>query len=85
MKLIIYILFVFFVYKISKYLLTPSVSSKRKVYRNADAADDLMIKDPVCEVYFLKKDGIFLNFGGKEMFFCSPECRDKFVKLNSNK
>ncbi len=83
MRLIIYILLIFIVYKIFKYLSAPPVSSKNKVYRKTDAVDDIMLKDPVCEVYFPKKDGIFLNFSGKEMYFCSPECRDKFVKQNS--
>lgn len=85
MKLIIYILLIFFVYKIFKYLAAPSASAKGKIYRKADTVDDIMVKDPVCEVYFPKKDGISLNFGGKEIYFCSPECRDKFVELNSNK
>jgi YHS domain-containing protein len=44
-----------------------------------------MIKDPVCDVYFPKKDGVSLNYGGKEMYFCSIECRDKFLKQNSGK
>ncbi|MGB5158016.1 hypothetical protein [Desulfobacterium sp. N47] len=89
MKLIIYILLIFFVFKIFKYLAAPSAPSGKKVYRKADTkadtVDDVMVKDPVCEVYFPRHDGIHLNFGGKDMYFCSPECRDKFVKLNSNK
>jgi YHS domain-containing protein len=88
-KLIIYILLFFCGYKIFKYLITPSASSDRTSYSKPDAADNpsdnLMIKDPVCEVYFPKKEGIYLNYGGKEMYFCSPECRDKFINQNSGK
>ncbi|MBU1054419.1 MAG: YHS domain-containing protein [Proteobacteria bacterium] len=88
-KLIIYILLFFCGYKMLKYLMTPSASSDSKTDSKSDAADklsdNLMIKDPVCEVYFPKKEGIFLNYGGQEMYFCSTECRDKFIKQNSNK
>lgn len=84
-KLIIYILLIFFGYKVFKYLMTPSASSEKNTYQKSNEVDNLMLKDPVCDVYFPKKDGVYLNYGGKEMYFCSTECKDKFIKQNSNK
>jgi len=33
----------------------------------------------VCKVYFTRKDGMCLMIGGKELCFCSEECRDKYL------
>ena len=41
--------------------------------------DDVMVKDPNCGVYFPKREGIRLQQDGEELFFCSTECRDKYL------
>jgi YHS domain-containing protein len=41
--------------------------------------DDVMVKDPYCNVYFPKRDGIHLRFKGEDFYFCSETCRDKFL------
>ncbi len=41
--------------------------------------DDVMVKDPYCEIYFPSRNGVHLRTGGGDMVFCSKECRDKFV------
>ena len=81
-KLIIYILLIYLAYKVIKGLTAPSVSKERKEERDAGSVDDIMIKDPVCGVYFPKKDGIYLNADGRDMYFCSSECMDKFVNTH---
>lgn len=51
---------------------------------NAGEIDDVMVKDPLCEVYFPKRNGVRLMFKGEELLFCSKECRNKFVELHTN-
>jgi len=80
MKLIIYLLLIYLVYKVIKAWKTPSAYSGKEEYGSAGQVDDLMVKDPVCGVYFLKKDGIYLNADGRDVYFCSSECRDRYVK-----
>jgi len=41
---------------------------------------DEMVKDPYCKVYFPKRNAIRLSHGGRELYFCSNECRDKFLQ-----
>ena len=41
--------------------------------------DDDMVKDPYCGVYFAKRDGVLLRHQGKDIYFCSEECRDNFL------
>ena len=41
--------------------------------------DDVMIKDPYCRIYFPKKEGVLLRENGKDLYFCSPDCRDNYL------
>ena len=47
--------------------------------------DDVMVKDPYCHVYFPKREGIRLRVDGEDVYFCSKECRDKFLASRSEK
>jgi len=38
-----------------------------------------MVKDPVCEVYFPKRNGIHLKHEGEDLYFCSADCKNEFV------
>ncbi|MGA8179031.1 MAG: YHS domain-containing protein [Desulfobacterales bacterium] len=42
--------------------------------------NNIMVKDPHCGVYFSKKDGVHLNMNGQDLYFCSEECKDKFLE-----
>ena len=52
--------------------------------RTPEQVDDLMIQDPYCEVYFPRKDGHHLRFKGQDLYFCSPACRDNYLKEHSD-
>lgn len=45
---------------------------------------DEMVQDPVCKTYIPRREAVKRTFGGKEVFFCSRECANKF-KENINK
>jgi len=42
--------------------------------------EDVMVQDPYCKVYFAKKDGVHLRINSQILFFCSEECRDKYIE-----
>jgi hypothetical protein len=50
--------------------------------RRSSAVDDVMIKDPQCHVYFPKRDAVRVTTGDQELFFCSTDCRDKYLLEN---
>lgn len=50
--------------------------------RRSSAVDDVMIKDPQCHIYFPKREAVRLKTGDQELFFCSTECRDKYLLEN---
>ena len=85
MRLLIFIALVYLAYKVLKVWLRPTVT------RTMGGAagdmprdmDDVLIKDPFCETYFQKRNGVSLKLDDRELFFCSPECRDKFIAAHS--
>lgn len=86
MRLLIFIAIIYIVYKALKsWMLKNLPAAGPPVSGRASAEiDDVMVKDPYCEVYFPKRKGIQLRVKGENLYFCSPECRDKFIESKSN-
>ena len=84
-KLIIYLGLGYLIYKFAKAVIFSKPQTARKVrQQSAGQIDDIMVKDPFCETYFPKRDGIHLKFEDKDLYFCSTDCRDKFIEGHSN-
>jgi len=41
--------------------------------------DDVLVKDPNCNVYFPRENGVTVLFQEEKLHFCSPECRDEYL------
>ena len=86
MKLLILAGLIYLVYRAAKsWMGVGSRSSTEVTGRVAGEIDDVMVKDPFCEVYFPKRNGVKLRLEGQELYFCSPECRDKFIEKHGNR
>jgi len=86
MRLLIFLGLIYLCYRILKSWMLPSAStSKTFAGQAAGEIDDVMIKDPVCEVYFPQRDGVHLKTDGQDLYFCSLECRDTFIDMRSKK
>ena len=73
-------------YRAFKSWMFPAGSSSESVEGgNIREIDDVMIKDPYCETYFPQKDAVHLIFDGKELQFCSIQCKEKFLADQSGK
>ena len=73
-------------YRALKSWMFPADSMKRTVAdRKSGEIDDVMIKDPYCEAYFPAKNAVPLRYDGKDLQFCSTECKDKFLAEQSEK
>ena len=44
---------------------------------------DTMVQDPVCGIYFPRQEGVALHRDGQEKWFCSNECKNKYLNDNS--
>jgi YHS domain-containing protein len=73
-------------YRALKSWMFPGTSSSKSVAgKKAREIDDIMIKDPFCEAYFPKRNAVNLKFNGKDMQFCSTQCKDKFLASQTEK
>ncbi len=48
--------------------------------RGTGKIDDVMIKDPYCEAYFPKRNGVHYRHNGEDLYFCSEKCRAGFIE-----
>ncbi len=78
-KLLIFVAAVFIVWK----LFAGDRRQKQVKNKTQDenlAASGEMVKDPVCGAYVRKDGDIRVRQGDTVHFFCSYECRDKYIK-----
>jgi uncharacterized protein len=85
-RFIILFIIGYVVYRSLKFWMFPTASSSRSVSgKSTTEIDDIMIKDPFCEVYFPKRNGVHFNLSGKDLYFCSNQCKDKYLAAQSEK
>lgn len=86
-KVILYAAIAYLIYIIIKFY--QSLKRLKKPPQKSDSKPGIMVKDEVCNTYLPKEDAIKENYKGKEYYFCSDECRKKFLeskkKGSSNK
>ncbi len=77
-RFILYGILIYVVYRILKpwvvSLLKPSEDSSV-----ASSEDTELIRDPHCGTYFLRQRGVEARINGQKVYFCSEECRDKYM------
>ena len=71
-------------YRALKSWIFPAQKSSKPVSgKNTDRIDDVMIKDPFCETYFPMRNAVHLQLEGKDLYFCSIECKEKYITARS--
>ncbi len=86
MRLLIIGILVYLLYRAWKSWQHPSVPhSQNDSSENAGQIDDIMVKDPFCNVYFPRSKGIHMQIGDRDVYFCSAKCRDGFLETHSGK
>jgi uncharacterized protein len=80
-RLIWYAFLAYIIYAVIRFFSRPSGQkrSPRQTPRT-DRPAGTMVKDEVCHIYLPREDAIREIQGGKEYFFCSQECRKKFLE-----
>ena len=78
LRIIFYALLAYIVYKSVRFFQklgqrSPSPPKSKQI-------SGLMVKDSVCNTYLPQEDAIKEIKEGKEYFFCSKECRQKFLE-----
>ena len=83
LRLIFYVLFIFLAYRVFKWALKLLDTGKSDPLIRGDhpkpAVDDL-VKDPVCGVYVPVRTAISTTADGKQVYFCSENCRKRYLE-----
>ena len=80
MRLLILLGLLYLGYRFLKSWMLKEPPAQKPIFEKKTAEiDDVMVKDPYCGVYFAKKDGVHLSVNGENLYFCSEECKDKFL------
>ena len=79
-RLLFYGILIYLAYRLLKpwiASLSASSTSDPPSRSSPDEAD--LIRDPQCGTYFLKQRGVEARIGGEKVYFCSDDCREKFL------
>ncbi|MFC1828937.1 hypothetical protein ACFL0O_04930 [Thermodesulfobacteriota bacterium] len=85
MRLLIFLGLIYLGYRALKSRLFQNASPKPVFENSGTDTDDLMVKDPFCEVFFPRRDGVHLKVNGEDLYFCSNECKNDFMANRKNK
>lgn len=77
-RLLFSILVVYVFYKVIKFF--QALGNQRQPRRQPRRPSSLMVKDEMCNTYLPKEESIREIHEGREHFFCSAACRQKFLE-----
>lgn len=81
MKFLLFLLLVYLCYRqIKKWTVKKGPASNVGFGEDPGNADDVMLKDPVCGVYFPKRESVTATVRGERLYFCSEKCRDLYME-----
>ena len=69
----------FFYRKIKTWALENINPPRHSFNKPEDNINDIMIQDPYCKTYFPKREAVQLDINGKQLYFCSTQCREKYI------
>ena len=78
LKIILYAFLAYVVYLLIRFFTALKKASNPP--RTSKRASGLMVKDEICNTYLPKEDAVKEVYKGKEYYFCSGECRQKFLE-----
>jgi len=78
MKIILYALIVYVIYTVFKIFRIANKAKKSSAPPRIQPG--VMVKDEICNTYLPKEEAIKEIHEGKEYYFCSEKCRQKFLE-----
>lgn len=81
-RIIVYGFIVYFIYLIYRLFRAINQASRRPRIKKQPSG--IMVKDEACNTYLPKEDAIKVQIKGKEYYFCSPECKQKFLSSHKS-
>ena len=82
LRLLITFIWIYVTYRVVRWaIIAIGAGSNRDALNDAPRPVGVneMVKDPVCGTYVLARDATHLRTHGKTYYFCSDECRKRFI------
>ncbi|HSO20556.1 MAG TPA: hypothetical protein VLT88_13925 [Desulfosarcina sp.] len=80
MKLLLLIVIAYLAYRAVKSWVVRNLQAPGRDAGQNPEIDDVMVQDPVCGIYFPRREGVELQRGGRTHLFCSTACRDRYLE-----
>jgi len=77
LRIVAYAVFAYLIYLLYRFFKTVSQGSKRPPKIKTQSG--IMVKDETCNTYLPKEDALRVSYQGRDYFFCSEECKQKFL------
>jgi uncharacterized protein len=74
-----YLLLGFLVFKLIQALRGSLMPPRNSSNQGPGGKGEKMVKDPQCGTYVPQSEALTETVAGKTHYFCSPECREKFL------
>ncbi len=78
MRLIYYLILAWLVYLIIRFF--QNLARRTQSPRPKPRLSGMMVKDEACDTYIPKEEALREVIDGREYFFCSKDCRKKFLE-----
>ncbi len=80
LRVVFYLILIYLAYRILKpWVISLIGQNKEHDYTPPSSEEAELIRDPQCGTYFLRQRGVQAKIGGRTHYFCSEECRDKYL------
>jgi YHS domain-containing protein len=79
LRILFYLLIGYVLYLLVRVFLRKGLNSRPQ--RNGEVET---FQDPVCGLYVTRGDAVSARMGGKQVYFCSTECREKYRRNLEN-
>lgn len=84
-RLLIIIVLAVVIYRgLKSWLGQDTARQQRRSDRQSGQIDDDMVQDPLCGIYFPRRQGIAFRDRGKDLLFCSEKCKQNYVQRIGN-
>jgi uncharacterized protein len=77
-RLMYYVIVAYIIYSIYRFL--KNLGRPRRQPQEAARLSGVMVKDEACQTYLPKNEAVRDVIEGREYFFCSKDCRQKFLE-----
>lgn len=76
-RIIVYGLIAYLIYLVYRFFKAINQGSKQPQINKQPSG--IMVKDETCNTYLPKEDAIKVQYEGTDHYFCSQECKQKFL------